>query len=98
MAHFEGELEYLSQRDLRPFGNGNFDLTRDTPAIEPRSVPAQIGNLEFAAAGIAPQPQVFARDLVGAVERQIDPKVVATAPDRYFILYHQIRLRARIVL
>src|SRR5689334_14587283 len=84
MARFEGEVEHFGQRDLGPFGDRDLYVGGDSASVNPRPVAAQVGDAELAALGVAAKPDVFAGDLVGGVERDIDPERFAPAADGDF--------------
>src|SRR5260370_31359774 len=98
MADLEGEAQNFGQRDFRAVRYRHLDIARNAASVQPGAIAGQVRDFELAAGGVAPQAQVFARNLVGGVEGEVYPEVIAAASDGNLVLGHQERLWARFVL
>src|SRR5471030_2055000 len=98
LSGFESQLQNFGDADLCAVGKLDLYVAVEAPAVEPGAVAALVHDGKSAARQIAPQAQVLARNLVGGVERQVHPKVLAAAPDTHFVLRDEVSLRAGIVL
>src|SRR5471032_2425129 len=98
LSGFESQLQNFGDADLGAVGQLDLYVAVEAPAVEPGAVAALVHDGKSAARQIAPQAQVLARNLVGGVERQVHPKVLAAAPDTHFVLRDEVSLRAGIVL